>query len=246
MYDIVRGSRTRLTSGGDGRNGNTTWTPDGERVTYFSIVSGMNRLYARAADGSAEAELVLADSERDRFPISWSPDGSTLAFAETQPAGDRDIFLVRDGEVTTLLSTSFHELSPMFSPNGRYVAYVSDESGRAEVYVRPHPEGDQKWSISTDGGQEPRWSRDGRELFYRNGYKMMVVPVETGSSFRVRRPSLLFDAPYFIDGAGHPAYDVSLDAQRFLMIQDTEDERTQLNVVFNWFEELKRLAAKDP
>jgi len=79
----------------------------------------------------------------------------------------------------------------------------------------------------------------GRELFYRNGYKMMVVPVETGSSFR-GRPSLLFEAPYFIDSAGHPAYDISLDGQRFLMIQDTEDERTQLNVVFNWFDELKR------
>ena len=129
----------------------------------------------------------------------------------------------------------------MFSPDGRFLAYVSDESGRSEVYVRSYPEGDQKWSVSADGGQEPVWSRDGHELFYRKDYKMLVVPVETGSTFRAERPHLLFEAPYYTDTSGHPAYDISVDGQRFLMIQDTEDERTQLNVVFNWFQELKRL-----
>jgi len=135
-----------------------------------------------------------------------SPDGSTLLFLEIQTTGasDSDILILSDGgEPVRFLSSPFRELSPIFSPDGRYIAYVSDESGRSEVYVRPYPAGNQKWAVSTDGGQEPVWSRDGRELFYRSGTKMMVATVRLGSSFEADRPRHLFEATYFTDGA-HP------------------------------------------
>jgi serine/threonine-protein kinase len=239
VYDLTRGTRTRLTNNDAGTySGLPAWTPDGARVSFYSI----DELYSRAADASTESERLTEEAKRGRYPISWSPDGTTLAFAETQPAGERDIFMLPvGGEPQPFLSTSFNESSPMFSPNGRFIAYVSDASGRYEVYVRTYPEGDEMSLVSTDGGTAPVWSRDGRELFYRDGYKMMVVRVELGSTFRAQRPSPLFEAPYAVDGAGHPAYDVSNDGQRFLMIQESAAERTQLNVVFNWFEELERL-----
>ncbi len=201
-----------------------------------------SRLDWRPADASSDAETLHGISQSALNGISWSPDGTTLAYEQAQPEGGRNIYLLSPGEQPrTLLATLFDERSPMFSPDGHFLAYVSDESGRSEVYVRPYPEGDQKWSVSTDGGQEPVWSPDGRELFYRKEYKMMAVPVELGSDFHAGRPSLLFEALYYTDTSGHPAYDISTDGQRFLMIQDSEDERTQINVVFNWFSELERL-----
>jgi serine/threonine-protein kinase len=239
VYDLARGTRTRLTSTGAGPNSGTpAWMPDGARVSFYAN----DQLYTRAADASTEPEPLLDESKPQRFPISWSPDGARLAFAETQPEGDRDIFVLPlGGEPQAFLSTSSNERSPMFSPDGRFIAYVSDESGRDEVYVRSYPAGDEKWSISTDGGTEPQWSPNGRELFYRNGYKMMAVSVDLGATLSAERPSLLFEAAYTVDGAGHPAYDVSNDGQRFLMIQESVAERTQINVVLNWFAELERL-----
>ena len=243
VYDLTRGTRTRLTSNDAGSySGLPVWTPDGVRVSFYSI----DRLYSRVADASSEPELLIVETKRGRYPISWSPDGTTLAFAENQPAGDRDIYTLHiGGEPQPFLSTSFNERSPMFSPDGHFIAYVSNQSGRDEVYVRTYPKGDEMSLVSTDGGTAPVWSRDGRELFYRNGSKMMLVPVELSATFRSERPSLLFEAQFALDGAGHPAYDVSPDGQRFLMIQESQAERTQLNVVFNWFDELERLVPSE-
>ena len=143
------------------------------------------------------------------------------------------------------LATPSNETSPMFSPDGHWLTYVSNESGRYEVYVRPYPGPGEKWQISTDGGAEPAWAHSGRELFYRNGDKMMVVDITTRPSFSAGKPKVLFEAPY-----AHPAgseefrfnnYDVSPDDQRFLMVQPSDQELAakQINVVLNWFEELK-------
>ena len=120
---------------------------------------------------------------------------------------------------------------------------MSDESGRPEIYVQPFPGPGGKWQISTDGGIEPAWNPNGRELFYRNGDRMMAVPVTTAPAFAAGRPTMLFERPYMsstfpLTGV---TYDVTRDGQRFLMVKDQSGSATQINVVVNWFEELKRL-----
>ena len=131
----------------------------------------------------------------------------------------------------------------MFSPDGRWLAYVSDESGRYEVYVQPYPGPGGKWQISTGGGKEPLWARDGRELFYRNGEQMMAVEITTEPTFSAGTPRLLFEGTYLSGTVFLAYYDVSPDGQRFLMVQASEQQAsdpTQINVVLNWFEELKQ------
>ncbi len=143
------------------------------------------------------------------------------------------------------LSTPFDEIQAMFSPDGQWIAYVSNETGRYEVYVRPFPGPGGKWQISTVGGNEPRWEPNGRELFYRDGDKMMAVEISMEPEFTASAPHLLFEGPYTRSGTrpGAPRYDITPDGQRFLMIKPSEQESSpvQLNIVLNWFEELKRL-----
>ena len=126
----------------------------------------------------------------------------------------------------------------MFSPDGRWLAYVSNESGRFEVYVQAYPGPGGKWPISIEGGNEPLWSRDGRELFYREGNRMMAVAVRTVPTFTTEKPRLLFEGSYVLR-PNVANYDVSLDGQRFLMIK--EEGQAPINVILNWFEELERL-----
>ena len=238
IYDIGHGTRMRLTV--EGTNQSPVWTPDGTRVTFASTRDGPQNLYWKPADGSGQAELLLnMNSLNILTPASWSPDGELLAFYDF--SGARDIWaLTREGDASTFVATAFNERSPLFSPDGRWLAYVSDESGRDEVYVQPYPGPGGKWPISTEGGIEPRWSADGRELFYRLGDKMMVVEVQSEPAFTSGRPQLVFEGPYLL-GTSVANYDISPDGQRFLMIKEEEGQQDQINVVLNWFEELKRL-----
>jgi hypothetical protein len=146
------------------------------------------------------------------------------------------------------LQTRFTEAGPQFSPDGRWIAYGSDESGQSEIYVRPYPGPGGKWQISTEGGVHVLWSRDGKEIFYRNGSKFMSVPVTLAPEFTMGRPRLLFEGPYVLVGQG--SYDVSSDGQRFLVLEPVEKELeplTHLNVVLNWFEDVKqRVGAVSP
>ena len=177
--------------------------------------------------------------------MSWSPDGQLLAFMEVNPATQRDIWVLRMGnhKAEPFLKTKFDESVPRFSPDGNWLAYISNESGRYEIYVQAYPGPGGKWQISTEGGTEPAWNRNGRELFYRNGDKMMAVDIVTQPSFAAGKPRMLFEGQYFANdwpliGA---AYDVSPDGQRFLMVKASEQaaSASQINVVLNWFEELK-------
>ena len=244
IYDAERGTRMRLTV--EGGNGFPVWAPDGKRITFASDRSGgSSNLYWKPADGSGEAQVLLT-RETSQMPISWSPDGKTLAFFESNPNNDLDIWtLSEEGDATPFVATSFEERSPMFSPDGRWIAYVSDESGQDEVYVQPYPGPGGKWPISKDGGTEPRWSHDGRELFYRQGQQMMVVAVETEPTFTVGRSQLVFEGDYqmgIMGSVGNTNYDLSADSRKFLMVKASEQEaRPPINVVLNWFEELKRL-----
>jgi dipeptidyl aminopeptidase/acylaminoacyl peptidase len=185
------------------------------------------------------------------MPTSWSPDGQTLAFTDriTSVAGHDIWMLPLEGEQEpwAFLDTEFEETGAMFSPNGRWLAYMSNETGRDEVYVQPFsvsgPRGTKQ--ISVGGGTEPLWGPDGRELFYRNGDKMMAVAIEAESEpeLSVGTPRLLFEGR-FLPGPNWARrnYDISPDGQRFLMIQREQDlVPTEIIVVLNWFEELKRL-----
>jgi eukaryotic-like serine/threonine-protein kinase len=190
----------------------------------------------------------LTTSEYTEAPTSWSPDGKLLCFVESNPtAGGSEISVLRlgDRKAQPFLRTPFNESAPRFSPDGRWLAYISDESGRWEIYVQPYPGPGGKWQISTEGGTEPVWNRNGRELFYRRGDKMMAVDITTQSSFSAGNPRVLFEGRYALTPLTFPNYDVSPDGQRFLMLKPSEQAGaapTQINVVLNWFEELKRRA----
>ncbi len=177
--------------------------------------------------------------------MSWSPDGQLLAFVEVNPTTGYDIWVLRlsDRKAQPFLRTPFNESVPRFSPDGRWLAYISNESGRYEIYVQPYPGPGGKWQISTEGGTEPIWNPNGRELFYRSGDKMMAVDIATQPSFTAGKPRVLFEGRYELSPATTPNYDVSPDGQRFLMLKPAEASEaapTQINVVLNWFEELKR------
>ena len=250
VYDIQGETLTQLTS--EASNTFPIWTPDGKRVTFRSTLTGPWNVFWKAADGSGEAEQLTV-SDHINEPSSWSPDGQALAFTEFHPTTNRDLWILPlEGErkPRPILQTPFDEGAASVSPDGRWVAYASNDSVRYEIYVQPFPgpggpasadSGPQgeRWQISSEGGAEPIWSPNGRELFYRNEEKMMAVEVKTQPSFSAAPPRLVFEGRYEPALAFRPNYDVSADGQRFLMLQAIE-QPPQLNVVQNWFEELKR------
>ncbi|HYL85789.1 MAG TPA: protein kinase [Candidatus Angelobacter sp.] len=244
LYDLAREALTRFTFEGN-VSLNAAWTSDGKWIAFQSSKEGQApNIYWQRSDGSGGLER-LTTSEYPNVPMSWSPDGQLLAFMEVNPSTQRDIWILRMGDrkAEPFLKTRFDESVPRFSPDGHWLAYTSNESGRYEIYVQPYPGPGGKWQISTEGGTEPAWNHNGRELFYRNGDKMMAVDIAIQPSFAAGKPRMLFQGPYERTAATAPNYDVSPDGQRFLMLKpaDTgESAPTQINVVLNWFEELKR------
>jgi serine/threonine-protein kinase len=245
LLDVIRKTLTRLTFQGGAQ---PIWTPDGRYITYRKTTEQEQSLYWKRADGTGSEER-LTTGLRDGTS-SWSPDGQLLGFYDTLNAAgstDRNIWLLPlagDRKPRPFLQTPFNEAALMFSPDGRWVAYVSDESGRNEVYVLPFPGPGGKWQISVNGGGDPVWARSGRELFYLEGTQMMAVDIETQPTFRAGTPRRLFDGG-FVTGVGRvPVYDVAPDG-RFLMVQETSGEGEEgpasIVVVENWTEELKRL-----
>jgi Tol biopolymer transport system component len=241
LFDISRGTLTRLTFDGS-YNGGMAWTPDGKRLAYGSDRLGPRNLFWQSADGSGSAER-LSSASVGQVVGSWAPDGQTLAFEANSPNHGFDLFTLRlsDRTVQPFLATPFNEIAPHFSPDGRWLAYASDESGRYEVYVQPYPGPGGKWQISTEGGTEPVWARNG-ELFYRNGDKFMVVGTTSFPTFSASNPKLLFEGHYTTYQT-MPSYDVSADGQRFLFLKAGEESRPEIEVVVNWPEELKQKAA---
>jgi serine/threonine-protein kinase len=176
------------------------------------------------------------------FPMSWSPKGENLAFDERKPSAEQDIWILpRGGEPTPFLMTPFDESDPAFSPNGKWLAYVSDESGRSEVYVQPYPGPGAKWPISTDGGTEPAWSGDGSELYFRHRDQLVAVPVlvTKEGEFRTGSPKTVFESRYeTIEGARN--YDAMPNGKAFVVVRsEGASEHDQFNVVLHWFTELR-------
>jgi eukaryotic-like serine/threonine-protein kinase len=242
---LERHTLTRLTYE-NGEDESPVWTPDGKRVTYSSS-RGQSRLtFWKSSDGGGPEEQLFS-GERHQHLSGWTPDGETLLTEEgdTTVRDVGDLFEGKIGEKTATrlyLRTPFNKRGASLSPNGRWVAYATDESGRNDIYVQPfHGEG-QRRPISTDGGMEPVWARNGRELFYRNGNKLMAVDVDTGLSFRAGTSRMLFEREYARLVWGETNYDVSSDGRRFLMIKgENETPNTDLQLILNWSEELKRL-----
>jgi serine/threonine-protein kinase len=221
-----------------------TWGPDGTHITFASPEA--NRIYSISADGSGRPE-VLFEGDHPQYPTDWSPNGRVLALYRNTPDSLRDVWLFQrnqpDGQML-LVGTSFQERSARWSPDGQWLAYVSNESGRDEVYIQPSSGSARKVAVSTDGGTAPIWSCDGTELFYLGGESLMVTSVTRTPDLRLSTPRPLFDATgYQRDtGAGrsNASYDVHPDGERFVMLQPSA--RTEIRVVLNWLEELKRLA----
>ena len=222
------------------------WTPSGGRIVY--LADGPGPVVSRSADG-AGPPVTLMPTEAWTFPTSWSPDGKTLAMTSWDPSG-LDVSMMRCEEpggiqgpcrVEKLIATPNNERLPFFSPDGRFLAYLSNESGGEEVYVQTFPGAGGEWQVSTSGGTEPRWSRDGKELFYRSGGALMAVSVATSPGVSFGTPRKLFEAPY-ADVGGTADYDVGPDG-RFLFMKDVGNTANlSLQLVLNWPTELARLA----
>jgi serine/threonine-protein kinase len=247
LIDLTRGTSSRLTA--ESNTSFPVWTPDGRRLTLASAKEGSYSIYWRPVDGSAPDERLLSGSWPN-YPFSWSPDGKVLAFVSVSPTTLQDIRVLsvdQRGASKPFVETQFREGGPAFSPDGKWIAYVSDESGRFEIYVRPFPGPGEKWPISVEGGNEPVWPRNGRQLFYRAGDAMMAVDVETRPTFSAGKPRKLFDTPYERSLALWANFDASPDGQRLLMVkrENASPAATHINVVLNWLEELTaRVPAK--
>jgi eukaryotic-like serine/threonine-protein kinase len=256
VWDLIRKTLTKLTFDGK-ENVCPVWAPDGKRIAFSSFGhsnSGNDSgVYWKAADGTGQDEQLSSMPGRGFVPYCWSNDGKNLVGAEFSTAMDIEhigmLSMEGDHARKTLLQQASVERSPKISPDGRWMAYTSNESGREEIYVRPFPEVDKgRWQISTSGGGGPLWSPDGRELFYLNGDAVMSVSIKTELSFDiVGTPQVLFRGTFVGPdlGEGTP-WALSPDGKRFLMIKppaitpSAEEGLRKINIVLNWFEELKQ------
>jgi serine/threonine-protein kinase len=250
IWDLGRKALTRLTFG-EGSDIAPIWTLDGKRIVFCSS-TGDPGLYWKAADGAGEVERLISDPGRYFFPCSWSRDGKILLMDEGSTLTNTDIgMLSMDGDRTRkplLKEERASEIDPMISPDGRWMAYSSNESGHHEVYVRPFPEVNKgRWQVSTGGGESPLWSPDGQELFYLSGDSAMAVAVRTEPSFSLGTPKTLFRGMYVRPGTtdGIP-WDIHPDGKRFLMMKEPGPGASagggprKINIVVNWLEELKQ------
>jgi len=257
VYDWQRDTMTPLTF----THGNLApvWTPDGKHIVFRSQSSGTNSIRWMRADGAGEGQPLL-EGKVELDPYSFSPDGQRLAFAElgvdtsfdlwTLPLDMSDPEHPKPGKPELFLRTPFNEAEPAFSPDGRWIAYTSNESGRNEVYVRPSgtASGSGKWQISTGGGTNPIWSRNGRELFYETGDNRIMVSAYTAKadSFAVDKPRLWSDTQILVpSGSGRSDLDLAPDGKRFAVFPRPEATGEQkgsvhVTVLLNFFDELRR------
>jgi serine/threonine-protein kinase len=244
LYDISRRTLTRLTFEGD--NAFPIWSPDGRQIAFASREKdGAYNLLRLAADGSQPPER-LSRSASTQIPVAFAPDGRFLVFGQARGASQADIYLLPlTGERTPrpLFDSPFDERWGRVSPDGGRIAYVSDESGIDQVYVQSFPNRGGKVQVSTDGGRDPIWSPDGRTLIYTNGDRWLSAGIGPGPAPETSSPRLLFEARYERPPGPLPNYDLSPDGRRILTIKGAAppDAISQIVVVQNWFDELRRL-----
>jgi len=237
--------RGRLTD--EANNFDPRWHPDGEHVAFTSARGGDFDVLSMALDGSGPLE-PLAQGQGDQWAGGWSPDGRRFAFSVMSRDSGYDIWLLEPGENASakpFVKTPSLDDQLRFSPDGNWVAYLSEVSGRREIYVQASQGPDRRSSVSSQGGTEPIWSPARREIYYLQGTVLMAVSYETGEGgFRPGKPRALFDVA--VNGEGHNQYDISPDGERFLFLKDSGEDPppTELRVETSWIEELKRLAAE--
>jgi serine/threonine-protein kinase len=246
VYDFGRGTFTRLTF--TATNATPIWSPDGKSIYYVSIDQAGNKstIFRKPADGSREAEAV-ATINSDAYLKAIERDGETALCDAGTFMNRGDIIRVplkQDAQSTPIINTQFNEFAAALSADGRWLAYQSNESGGPEVYVHDMAGSGGRWQISTAGGEEPRWSPDGRELYYRNNNLFMSVAVDTRSTFQNGTPKTLFNGVYDLRSNSGVSYDVDPKGNRFFMIRLAENANStaQVRIVLNWFDELRRLA----
>jgi Tol biopolymer transport system component len=253
VIDLATGAQTKLTH--VGTNVFPTWTPDGKRVTYLSERGGNEiSIDWKRADGDGESEpLVSPEEDGEGLGLgSWSPDGEMLVYWRhllSQPEKGTDTWIAtrnQDREPRPFVATGASGTGQTISPDGRWLAYVSGESGQTEIYVQPFPDGGERHQISAEGGLYPVWSPDGRSIYYRKGEggPTLVVPVRTNPGFRAGAVQVLLEGQYaFGSWDWYPNFDIAPDGKSFVMIKADEEweKATEVRVVLNWFEELNRL-----
>jgi Tol biopolymer transport system component len=252
LVDLVRGVSTRFTL--DPASGESpVWSPDGRRIAFASLRAGAEGIYQKASNGALNEQVLVAPTGDRMAADDWSRDGRFLLYAKVDPKTKCDLWVLplasdgtRGGAPAPFADTVFNEDQGQFSPDTHWIAYVSDESGRFEVYVRPFPApagGGSKTQVSRGGGMQPRWRRDGRELFYFSlDGTVMAVDVTQGSIFKAGVPVSLFQSQIGRRGKTLPldslAWGVTPDGKRFLV--NTDKNPRPLTVVLNWDAELKK------
>ena len=243
VRDLKRGVASRLTFGESSEIW-PVWSPDGTRIAYASDATGTYSLMTKLADGTGLEDTLFAP-RYNAGPTDWSRDGRTILMA-AYPGGNPDIWALSTEpgrHAREVLGTNFAETNGCLSPDGRWLAYTSVESGRPEVYVRAYPGPGGKWQVSVGGGNAPQWRGDGRELFYRgeNGASLVAVPVTAAGAFEAGTPQRLFDATLARSDISRNRYVATADGQRFLLNLPTESRSVDVfNVALNWTAELAR------
>jgi serine/threonine-protein kinase len=244
ISDLGEHTAERLTR--EGYNNRPEWTPDGSRVMYTSTRAPGNALWWQPADGSAGATMVYQPKDPVREGVV-TPDGQAILYRVDTPDQNRDIYLLPltgDRKPVPFLANINDDKEPRPSPDSKWVAYVSNESGREEVYVRALSGAGGRIPVSTGGGGEPLWSPDGRRIFYRAGAWLMAATISASPSLEVTARESLFEGPYATD-VYHPNYDVAPDGRSFVMIRPVEENRHVVMVV-NWIQELRRRTGGTP
>ena len=238
IQDLTRATFTRVAAKDEATPGFPIWTSDGQRV----VVRTSAGLTLHDADGSGRSQVLPGTLDSD-YPTAASPDGDTLIISRSSTETSFDIYARSLGDparMRAILKTPAYESGARLSSDGKWLVYVSNESGQNEIYLRAFSGSDRRWQVSTQGGTQPSWNPNGKEIFYRDGNKMMAVDVRVSGDLVLSSPRVLFDQRYaFGAGVTIANYDVSRDGQRFLMVKD-EAGAGRLNVVLNAFTEPAR------
>ena len=239
LHDTTRPTKTRLTTD-PSSDSRPIWSPSGDELIFGTLRAGNRDVYRIPVNGGGSAEPLIA-SPRNESATHWSPDGRHILYVVEA----RELWYLRrkpnatDYESVLFLKGSYGIYEAQFSPDGRFVAYLSDESGRTELYVTPFPDAGRKWLVSTNGARQPRWRRDGKELFYLEGVQLIAVTVNTDPDFSMGHTERLFRSGHLRPGNSH-IYDVSPDGQRFVLPEPVEGgEPAKIRVVLNWYEEFR-------